>query len=229
MAQYSIKIDKAELNQHGLAKEAGWMTVYHAHPLSREYIHASMEYLPQGVGLPEYSYTDAPELSQDNAAIVRTKDGSHWQTLPDHRGQTAYDTATRQATLITEPGELPAFLTLLPPGTDFDIWDGKQWNTDIKAQKAAAVQRAENHKAQLTAKAFEHIATLERAVKLGIATQEEKKQLTSWEAYSVLLRRVDIENAPSVTWPTVPATGSSQERAVLDASPHTFLDPTKSG
>lgn len=208
MADYSLNIPQAVLNEQGLAKQAGWITVYGAHPLTREYCHASMEYLPLGIGLPEHGYQDAPTLPENNAAILRAEDGSAWVTQPDYRGQTAYETATRQALVITEPGELPPSLTLLPPATDFDIWTGKRWKTDIQAQRAAVIARAEKEKTDLTEQADRHITALARAVKLGIATPEEKTRLMQWETYSVLLCRVDTAKAPSVIWPAVPGAGT---------------------
>ncbi|WP_405424122.1 Ig-like domain-containing protein [Pantoea stewartii] len=45
------------------------------------------------------------------------------------------------------------------------------------------------------------IRPLERAVKLGVATEEEKTSLEKWEMYSVLLHRVDPDNPK---WPQVP-------------------------
>ncbi|PWI80486.1 phage tail protein [Enterobacter sp. CGMCC 5087] len=38
------------------------------------------------------------------------------------------------------------------------------------------------------------IAPLERAVKFGIATEEEKLQLEAWEKYSVMVNRATMEN-----------------------------------
>ncbi|WP_213993920.1 tail fiber assembly protein [Sodalis sp. dw_96] len=206
MADYSLNIPRAVLNDQGLAEQAGWITVYGAHPLTREYCRASMEYLPLGIGLPEHGYQDAPTLPGNDAAILRAENGNIWEIQPDFRGKTAYVTATRQAHLITEPGELPPSFTLLPPATDYDIWTGKRWKTDTHAEKAAVIASAEKEKTHLTEQADRHIATLARAVKLGIATPEEKTLLTQWETYSVLLRRVETANAASVIWPAVPGT-----------------------
>ncbi|CAI2427909.1 Caudovirales tail fibre assembly protein [Serratia proteamaculans] len=54
------------------------------------------------------------------------------------------------------------------------------------------------------AKAEDVIAPLERAVKLDMATDEEKAQLDAWERYSVLLSRVDTDKAPDIEWPERP-------------------------
>lgn len=56
----------------------------------------------------------------------------------------------------------------------------------------------------LVEKANAKIMPLERAVRLQVATEEEKSQLTEWELYSVLLNRIDINTAPDITWPEAP-------------------------
>jgi hypothetical protein len=48
------------------------------------------------------------------------------------------------------------------------------------------------------------IRVLERAVKLGMATDEEKAQLEAWERYSVLLSRINPDDAPNINWPDKP-------------------------
>ncbi|HAG0390996.1 TPA: tail fiber assembly protein [Salmonella enterica] len=63
------------------------------------------------------------------------------------------------------------------------------------------VAQAEARKAELLAEAESVIAPLARAVKLGIATDEEQKRLEAWELYSVMVNRVDT-SAPD--WPDIP-------------------------
>ncbi|EHB4099369.1 tail fiber assembly protein, partial [Salmonella enterica] len=41
-------------------------------------------------------------------------------------------------------------------------------------------------------------------VKLGIATDEERKRLEAWELYSVMVNRVDTSTAPKIDWPKKP-------------------------
>ncbi|HHL0960454.1 TPA: tail fiber assembly protein [Serratia marcescens] len=57
------------------------------------------------------------------------------------------------------------------------------------------------NKARLLDEAEATIRILERAVKLGIATDEEKSRLEAWERYSVLLSRVDVDKPE---WPDKP-------------------------
>ncbi|EEW0700445.1 tail fiber assembly protein [Escherichia coli] len=52
--------------------------------------------------------------------------------------------------------------------------------------------------------ASEHIAPLQDAVDLEIATEEETSLLEAWKKYRVLLNRVNTTTAPDIEWPTVP-------------------------
>lgn len=65
----------------------------------------------------------------------------------------------------------------------------------------ALIEQAEVNKIRLLDAANLAIAPLERAVRLGIATDEEVKQLETWERYSVMVNRVDTSNPE---WPPIP-------------------------
>ncbi len=93
---------------------------------------------------------------------------------------------------------------MLAPQTPYDKWDGDKWVTDTDAQHQAVVDAAQQELAQRQQAAATAIAPLEIAVKLGMATEEEKTTLTAWETYSVLLNRVDITKAPDIKWPQQP-------------------------
>lgn len=71
--------------------------------------------------------------------------------------------------------------------------------------KEELVALAEVKKTRLQEDASSTISILERAVKYGIATDDEKAALEEWERYSVLLSRVDISSAPDIDWPLLPA------------------------
>ena len=62
-------------------------------------------------------------------------------------------------------------------------------------------QQAESQKAALLSEAENVIQPLERAVRLSMATDEERARLESWERYSVLVSRVDTANPE---WPQKP-------------------------
>uniref|UniRef100_UPI0035C6E848 tail fiber assembly protein n=1 Tax=Serratia quinivorans TaxID=137545 RepID=UPI0035C6E848 len=204
MSTYSTELPTAVLNVNGLAIEAGWLTVYSIEPVQREYQQASQEYLPEGVGLPALSFSDKPTLPKSSFALVRSTDGTRWESLPDFRGTDVYNTVTGKLQTITTIGELPQDVTLLAPQTPYDKWDGDKWVTDTDAQHQAVVDAAQQELAQRQQAAATAIAPLEIAVKLGMATEEEKTTLTAWETYSVLLNRVDITKAPDIKWPQQP-------------------------
>ncbi|MGK2592997.1 tail fiber assembly protein [Escherichia coli] len=69
---------------------------------------------------------------------------------------------------------------------------------------AALVRAAESQKKEQIAYAGEIIATLQDAVDLDMATEEEKLSLTHWKKYRVLLNRVQPEDAPDIEWPEMP-------------------------
>ncbi|MGL9722130.1 tail fiber assembly protein [Symbiopectobacterium sp.] len=208
MSNYSTNIETAELGENGLSKKAGWITVYHVNSSTGEYQSASMEYLMLGVGLPAHSYPDEPELPPVGQALLRTSDGSGWEHVPDYRGKTAYNTETREASLITTIGELTEEFTLLEPSTEFDAWDGEMWVTDTHAQQAAELQAAQQAAQQeLTSRltvANARIQTLSDAVDLDMATDEENAALTEWKTYRVMLNRIDVSTAPDIEWPGQP-------------------------
>ncbi|ERA08523.1 tail fiber assembly protein [Escherichia coli] len=62
-------------------------------------------------------------------------------------------------------------------------------------------QQAESQKAALLSEAESVIQPLERAVRLNMATDEERARLEAWERYSVLVSRVDPANPE---WPEMP-------------------------
>ncbi|HBC7421595.1 TPA: tail fiber assembly protein [Serratia marcescens] len=61
--------------------------------------------------------------------------------------------------------------------------------------------QAAQKKAQLLDDAYATMKPLELAVKHDMATDEDKAKLDTWERYSVLLSRVDVDNPE---WPDKP-------------------------
>ncbi|CAI1863479.1 tail fiber assembly protein [Serratia proteamaculans] len=70
--------------------------------------------------------------------------------------------------------------------------------------KDQAQEHARMKKQQLTDESDAIILPLERAVRLGMATNEEKVRLDAWERYSVLLSRVDVSEGLNIEWPSSP-------------------------
>ncbi|MGQ8775156.1 tail fiber assembly protein [Serratia sp. NA_112.1] len=205
MNKHSTDLPTATLNDAGLAVEAGWLTVYSIEPVQREYQQAVLEYLPEGVGLPALSFVDKPTLpNKAGLALVRSVDGTAWETLPDYRGQTVYSTVTGEPQTVAVIGDLPQEVTLQVPSSPFDKWNGKKWETDTDAQHKAVVNAAQQELAVRQREAANAIAPLAAAIRLNMATEAEKAALTAWETYSVLLNRVDTTTAPDVAWPQSP-------------------------
>nr|WP_198922408.1 tail fiber assembly protein [Enterobacter ludwigii] len=65
---------------------------------------------------------------------------------------------------------------------------------------------AKDEKAKLRDLADSEISWLQDAVSENIATTEEESALSEWRTYRVLLMRVDIEQAPNISWPSKPNT-----------------------
>lgn len=204
MSKYSTELPTAVLNDQGLAVEAGWLNVYSIEPVQREYQQASMEYLPEGVGLPALSFADVPTLPTAGFALVRSVDGAQWENLPDYRGQTAYSTETGQPEAVTLIGELAQGLTFQAPQTPYDTWNGKKWTTDTAAQQEAAITAAKDELTQRQRVAAEKIVLLGDAVSLEMATEAEASALLAWKAYRIELSRVSLDTAPDIDWPKEP-------------------------
>lgn len=66
------------------------------------------------------------------------------------------------------------------------------------------VAAAEQQKSALLTTANNVIATLQDAVELDMATDDEQALLLTWKKYRVLLNRVDTSAAPGIEWPTQP-------------------------
>lgn len=203
---YNTDLPMAEFDEEGLSTKAGWAKVYRANGVTGEYIgHADMDNVPYRAGLAADAYLDAPEIpSAPNLAVVRSSDGKSWLHVPDYRGCVVYDKETKQQAEISGIGELPDNLTLDAPKTPFDKWNGKKWVTDKAEQQAHEVAVAESQKQSLLAEAEQAIAMLERKVRLGMATDEDKAKLNEWEIFSVNVADTDTTTAPDIDWPQKP-------------------------
>ena len=136
--------------------------------------------------------------------VVFNSDEASWHLVEDHRGKTVYDVASGDALFISELGPLPENVTWLSPEGEFQKWNGTAWVKDAEAEKLFRIREAEETKNSLMQVASEHIAPLQDAVDLEIATEEETSLLEAWKKYRVLLNRVNTTTAPDIEWPTVP-------------------------
>ncbi|EBC5054579.1 tail fiber assembly protein [Salmonella enterica] len=81
------------------------------------------------------------------------------------------------------------------------IFNGEQVSKRVYSPEELR-QQADAKKLKLLDEAETVITPLARAVKRGIATEEEQQRLAAWELYSVLVNRVDTSNPD---WPEKPA------------------------
>ena len=96
--------------------------------------------------IPAGCVETAPPQAGKNQTAQWQEESQTWRIIPDYRGQTAYRTNIGQhdgiaADTVTEPGELPAGLTIEPPPSSLHTWDGKAWVLD--AETAAALKQAQ--------------------------------------------------------------------------------------
>lgn len=195
---------QAILNKEQIATVAGEFTVFHYDGTTGEYLSTSSEYLAMGIGLPAWSCADAPPPVKKGFAVCRKANNAGWEYLPDHRGETVWDTASAQPQPVTAPGDYPNGTTPLAPATRYDKWDGEKWVTDAVLKKAADVAAAKSKKDALIKAAGEAISPLQDASELGMATDEEEARYSAWRQYRVLLMRVDTALAPDIDWPAAP-------------------------
>ncbi|EPH6747176.1 tail fiber assembly protein, partial [Escherichia coli] len=135
---------------------------------------------------------------------VFNSDEASWHLVEDHRGKTVYDVSSGDALFISELGPLPENVTWLSPGGEYQKWNGTAWVKDAEAEKLFRIREAEETKNSLMQVASEHIAPLQDAADLEIATEEEISLLEAWKKYRVLLNRVDTSTAQDIEWPVAP-------------------------
>ena len=199
--KYQLQPQSAVLDSKGLTVSAGWAVVYNV-DAKGEFLQATYQYLPTGVGLPANAYLDAPKSVKDNQAIIHN--GQQWTYPKDLRGTIIYSTETGSETTMQEVGEIPDGYTTLKPTSEFDSWDGKKWQLDVSKQHQYEVNQASAKKIQLITEATAQIGYLQDAVDSQIATEQEIQLLAEWKKYRVLVNRIDIEQAPNIDWPNNP-------------------------
>ncbi|EJQ6148775.1 tail fiber assembly protein [Escherichia albertii] len=184
-----------------MSAEAQTIHVFNYLDGTNEFIGEGDAYIPPNTGLPANSTDIAPpDVPTGFVAVFNSEDAS-WHLVEDHRGKRVYDVNSGSALFISELGPLPENVTWLSPDGEYQKWNGVSWVKDEEAEKLFRIREAEETKNSLMQVASEHIAPLQDAVDLGIATEEETSLLATWKKYRVLLNRVDIL-AP--VWPIQP-------------------------
>lgn len=199
--KYQLQPKDAVLDNNGLTISAGWAVVYNV-DAKGEFLQATYQYLPVGVGLPAHAYLEAPKNVQDNQAIIHN--GQKWTYPKDFRGQKIYSIITGTEITITEIGDIPDDYTLLKPASEFDSWDGEKWVLDTEKQHQHDINVATSQKKQLLSDVNEQISYLQDAIDADIATDAEKSLFAALKKYRVLLNRIDVNQAPDIEWPIKP-------------------------
>ena len=199
--KYQLQPESAVLDNSGLTISAGWVVVYNV-DAKGEFLQATYQYLPIGVGLPANAYLEAPQSVKDNQAIIH--DGQQWTYPKDLRGTKIYSIETGGETILQEVGEIPDGFTELKPTSEFDSWDGKKWQFDKNKQHQYEVNQASIKKNQLLSEAASQLSYLQDAVDSQIASEQEAQLLAEWKKYRVLVNRIDIELAPNIEWSNQP-------------------------
>ncbi|EHX2143566.1 tail fiber assembly protein [Escherichia albertii] len=198
-------MNNAILNNELIAVQEGNIIVYNYNSETREYISASTEFLAVGVGIPAYSCLDAPGTHKAGYAICRSADLNSWEYVPDHRGETVYNTETGEAKEIIVPGDYPENTTTLAPLTSYDKWDGEKWVTDTEAQHSAAVDAAEAQRQSLIDTAMASISLIQLKLQAGRKlTQAETTRLNAVLDYIDAVTATDTSTAPDVIRPELP-------------------------
>ena len=164
---------------------------------------SSDAFIPAHTGLPANCTTIKPPTIKAGFIAVFDANEKKWQSIEDHRGEVVYDTETGNAIIINEPGKYPTGITTIAPENEWQKWNGKAWVDDAEAMRIALVSEADAEKKRLLKQANDAIATLQDAVDLDMATEEEALLLTAWKKYRVLLNRIQPEDAPEIVWPEV--------------------------
>ena len=199
--KYQLQPESAVLDNSGLTISAGWVVVYNV-DAKGEFLQATYQYLPIGVGLPANAYLEAPQSVKDSQAIIH--DGQQWTYPKDLRGTKIYSIDTGGETILQEVGDIPDGFTELKPTSEFDSWDGKKWQFDKNKQHQYEVNQASIKKNQLLSEAASQLSYLQDAVDSQIASEQETQLLVEWKKYRVLVNRIDIELAPNIEWPNQP-------------------------
>jgi tail fiber assembly protein lambda gpK len=134
-----------------------------------------------------------------------------WSIQDDWRGVLLFDQEDGHPVGIEDIGVTPEAIhaTALPRPSPDHVWEQEQadWVVDpAKAQERAAAQ-ATAQKLSLLNVAALHIASLQFAVDMDMATAEESAALLAWKRHSVELARVHQQPGypTTIVWPDAPA------------------------
>lgn len=178
--------------------------VFYFHYMTNEYIGKGEAHIAPHTGLPGNStLTPPPEYGEKEIPVFDIALGE-WVVMNDSRGDVAWSVETGESAIIDFIGDIPDSLTRVKPGSDFDKWNGSEWEKDTEAEHRHMVEELKKDIEIMMDYAEKQITILSRSKRLKIATSEELEKLDKWEEYTVLLSRVDPEQAPYIQMPHTP-------------------------
>lgn len=190
-------------DKDGLAVEAGSIRVYYFHPVTKEYVGWSDEFINIGVSMPGNSTNIAPGNEVAGEVMVFT--GKDWKRQKDHRGETVWSTDDGSAITVDYIGFVHDGYTNIAPSTPYDKWNGEKWITDIKAQHAADKEVAKQQQQSLIDSAMASIGMIQLKLQAGRKlTTAETARLNSVLDYIDAVEATDTSTAPDINWPLPP-------------------------
>ena len=158
----------------------------------------------------------APPQAGKNQTAQWQQESQTWRIIPDYRGQTPYRTDTWQhdgiaADTVTEPGELPAGLTIEPPPSSLHTWDGKAWVLDKAAAQARKAAQQDEMWERIKAKRYDNLrhGVFVKSVGKWFYTNDESR------TQYILLRTMKTL-PPNLKWKTMENDFVLMTRELLD-------------
>ncbi|HEB0051316.1 TPA: tail fiber assembly protein [Serratia marcescens] len=158
--------------------------------------------------------------NQHNAMFLFSEDGKEWYHCQKDFAEDTIKVAYDEKGIIRSIAANNDISTLWPVGLSVaevanttanrraDISGG--WVFDGKAIVKRSYspdeyqEQAKKEQVARIAAVARHIAPLQDAVDLDMATEEEKALLADWKKYRVMLNRLDMTSAPEIDWPVAP-------------------------
>ena len=168
--------------------------------------------------IPAGCVETAPPETGKNQAAQWQQESQTWRIIPDYRGQTAYRTDTWQhdgiaADTVTEPGELPAGLTIEPPPSSLHTWDAakKTWVLDKAAAQARKAAQQDEMWERIKAKRYDNLrhGVFVKSVGKWFYTNDESR------TQYILLRTMKTL-PPNLKWKTMENDFVLMTRELLD-------------
>jgi len=116
------------------------MNIYNYSQITNEYLstkEARLDPIDQQPMLPAYSTAVTIPTIPTGFAVVFN--GTTWDLLEDHRGDTVYDTDTKEQLAYGEIGIIDSQYTTIAP-LEFSTWNGNAWIVDLSLAKSENIK-----------------------------------------------------------------------------------------